>query len=55
MYIGLPWWFSGKESVCQCRRHMQEVQVLSLVQEDPLEKGMAIHSRNFAWEIPRSE
>ena len=18
--IGLPWWFSGKESACQCRR-----------------------------------
>ena len=55
MYIGLPWWFSGKESVCQCRRHMQEVQLLSLVQEDPLEKGMAIHSSIFAWEIPQSE
>ena len=19
--VGLPWWLSGKESVCQCRRH----------------------------------
>ena len=19
--MGLPWWFSGKESACQCRRH----------------------------------
>ena len=19
-YSGLPWWFSGKESACQCRR-----------------------------------
>jgi len=19
--MGLPWWFSGKESTCQCRRH----------------------------------
>ena len=19
--LGLPWWFSGKESTCQCRRH----------------------------------
>ena len=19
--VGLPWWFSGKESTCQCRRH----------------------------------
>ena len=29
---------------------MQEMKVLSLSQEDPLEKGMAIHSR-----IPRTE
>ena len=20
--LGLPWWLSGKESACQCRRHM---------------------------------
>ena len=20
LYVGLPWWLSGKESVCQCRR-----------------------------------
>ena len=20
--LGLPWWFSGKESVCRCRRHV---------------------------------
>ena len=19
--LGLPWWFSGKESACQCKRH----------------------------------
>ena len=19
--MGLPWWLSGKESICQCRRH----------------------------------
>ena len=29
---------------------MQETQVLSLGQEDPLEKGMAIHSSILAWE-----
>ena len=34
----LPRWLSGKESACQCR-----AQVLSLGQEDPLEKEMAIH------------
>ena len=21
LYSGLPWWLSGKESTCQCRRH----------------------------------
>ena len=31
---------------------MQETQVRSLGQEDPLEKGMATHSSIFAWGIP---
>ena len=31
---------------------MQESQVRSLGGEDPLEKGMATHSRIFAWRIP---
>ena len=31
---------------------MQETQVLSLAQEDPLEKGMATHSSIVAWRIP---
>ena len=30
---------------------MQETQVPSLGQEDPLEKGMATHSTILAWEI----
>ena len=30
---------------------MQELRVRSLVQEDPLEKEMATHSSNLAWEI----
>ena len=34
---------------------MQETQVLSLGQEDPLEKGMATHSIILAWEIPWTE
>ena len=34
---------------------MQETWVQSLGQEDPLEKGMATHSRILAWEIPRTE
>ena len=32
---------------------VQETWVRSLGQEDPLEKGMAIHSSIRAWEIPR--
>jgi len=31
---------------------MQETQVSSLGQEDPLEKGMATHSSFLAWRIP---
>jgi len=34
---------------------MQETQVQSLGQEDPLEKEMATHSSVFAWEIPWRE
>ena len=34
---------------------MQETQVRSLGQEDPLEKGMAIHSSILAWRIPWTE
>ena len=34
---------------------MQETQVLSLGQEDPLEEGMAAHSSILAWEIPWTE
>ena len=31
---------------------VQETWVRSLAQEDPLEKGMAIHSSILAWRIP---
>ena len=34
---------------------VQETWVRSLVQEDPLEEGMATHSGIFAWRIPRTE
>ena len=34
---------------------MQEIQVWSLGQEDPLEKDMATHSRILAWDIPWTE
>ena len=34
---------------------MQETQIQSLGREDPLEKGMATHSRFLAWRIPWTE
>ena len=34
---------------------MQEMQVLSLAWEDPLEEGMATHSSIFAWRTPLTE
>ena len=34
---------------------MQETQVQSLSQEDPLEKEMATHSSVLAWRIPWTE
>ena len=34
---------------------MQEMQVQSLGGEDPLEKEIANHSSNLAWEIPLTE
>ena len=34
---------------------MQEAQVQSLGQKDPLEKGMASHSSILAWRIPWTE
>ena len=41
--------------VAQIRKNlpaMQETRVWSLAWEDPLEKGMAIHSSVLAWRIP---
>ena len=34
---------------------MQETQVRSLGQEDPLKKGMSTHSSILAWRIPWTE
>ena len=47
---GFPSGSDGKESAT-----VQEIQVQSLGQEDPLEKGMATHSRILTWRIPRTE
>ena len=43
-----------EKRVAQMVKHlpaMQETQVRSLGQEDPLEKEMAIHSSTLAWKI----
>ena len=44
--------------VAQTVKHlpaMRETRVLSLAQEDPLEKAMATHSSTLAWKIPWAE
>ena len=48
---GLPWWLSGKESACQCRR----LEFKSLGWEDRLEQEVESHSSVLAWEIPWTE
>ena len=39
----------------KCLLTVQETQVQSLDQEDPLEKEMATHSSNLAWKMPWME
>ena len=51
---GLPRWFRGKKSTCQCKE-MQGTWIIPLGWEDPLEKEMATHSSILAWEIPWTE
>jgi len=51
--MGFPGSTSDKEPACHCRRH--EMKVLSLGQEDPLEKGMATRSSILVWRIPWTE
>ena len=45
-YSGLPWWLSGKESTCQCRRHRFDPRVGMI----PLEEEMVTHSSILVWE-----
>ena len=49
-HLGLPWWFSSKESACNAGDLGSP-----RGQEDPLEKGMATHSSILAWRIPWTE
>ena len=41
--------------VVQLAKNLQETQVQSLGQEDPLEEGMAARSSVLAWRISRTE
>ena len=52
-YGGLPRRFSGKESVCQCRRCRRLG--FNPWAGKTLEKAMAPHSSTLAWEIPSTE
>ena len=53
--ISTPFLFRKVLEVAQMVKNlpaMQETQVQSVGQEDPLEKGMATHSSILAWRIP---
>jgi hypothetical protein len=47
----LPWWLSGKESSCKCRRCGFDPWVMKI----PLKKKMSTHPSILAWEIPWTE
>ena len=49
--LWLPRWLSGKELICQCRRHGFNPWVGKI----PLEKAMAPHTSILAWRIPWAE
>ena len=64
LYMGLPHFFNGLmvfhrtslvAQTVKCLPTMQKTWVLSLGQEDRLEKEMATHSSTLAWKIPRME
>ena len=52
-HLGLPRWLSVSRTRLPMKE-LQETQVQSLGQEDPLE-GMAAHSSTLAWRIPWTE
>ena len=47
--------FPGSSVVKKIQLPMQEMQILSLGWEDPLEKEIIIHSSILAWKIPWTE
>ena len=57
-YVGSQSWAGLSKLVGQIVKNppaMQKTWVRSLSQEDALEKEMATHSSNLAWEIPWTE
>ena len=54
-YVGLPWWLSGKEFPCQCRRCKRHGFDLWVWKIDHLEKEMASHSSMPIRKIPWTE
>ena len=58
MKTGLPLKDTNLDAVTQMVKSppaMQDTQVQSLGQEDPLEEGMTTHSSILAWRIPWTE
>ena len=56
--IGYSLQYSWVSLIAQMVKNLpavQETQVQSLDQEDPLEKEMAIHFSTIAWRIPQTE
>ena len=49
-HVGFPGGSESKEPACNAGNQVQ-----SLGQENPLEKGMVIHSSILAWRIPWTE
>ena len=52
--LGPHWWLKWLKKK-KNPPAMQETQVRSLGQEDPLKKGMATHASILAWRIPWTE
>ena len=53
--VHVQWWASLGAQMVKNLPVMQQTQVQSLAEEDPLEKEMATHSRILAWKIPWRE
>ena len=50
----VPWWLSGKESACQCRRHEFDPWVRKILRRRKW-KHCSIHTRKIPWIEESSE